>query len=198
MDKDTPPQDGQPIEPDAASSKEPGQETKGTQKTRLQGQYKRPSKAKSARSHGRIKELRAKEKFANLPSTQKEIIAVALAVAGADVAKTAELLDVGERQVERYRAKWVQLLPYLIDVSDYTYIRSDLISAVEAKALERVVTLLDRADNNLRDTVYALDILHRIGRLERNESTANLSTAVKHSSVVTLPAYPTAAIPSPE
>lgn len=129
--------------------------------------------------------------LATLTIDQRRAATLAMAVAGQPTDYIAKVLGVSERCIDNYRSEWANLLPNLVDVTNYKHIRDEIFTAVEATALRSLAALLARSGEEmaLKDLLATFKELHRAGRLERGESTSNVAQQVKHSTVVDLSAY---------
>lgn len=78
--------------------------------------------------------------------------------------------------VQRVIDLFQPILEQVGKVSSFRHAKADLIDAMQMQAFQSVVDPAKHADANLRDAVYAADVLYKIGRLERGQSTSNAAT----------------------
>lgn len=106
---------------------------------------------------------------------------VELAVKGVPKTEIAKITDTSRKQVYRILDKFKPVFTELENVHEYQDVKSQLFNASELKLLKSMMSQdkLDKASvNNL---AYAFQQIFTAGRLERNQSTSNVSQSVQFS-----------------
>ena len=84
-------------------------------------------------------------------------------------------IDATEQAVSEALSHFKDVFKTLEEIPRYKQVRSDIISACELTALKSVASGPDTEATYL-EKVKASEILHKMGRLERNLSTSNMAT----------------------
>lgn len=93
-------------------------------------------------------------------------------------------LDLDPATVSRISSQYSGLLQELETVQEFRDAKGDLLDAAQAKVLKSLVNegKLDKA--TLYHVAYALDVLYKSNRLERNQSTANVATTLTYTGTI--------------
>lgn len=101
--------------------------------------------------------------------------------AGIKKIEIAKQLDLHPSTVTKYLKRINTYYPHLKDVDAYRINKESLIQAVESQALQSIANTLQSETLNVRDASLAFKTLHQAGRLESNQSTANINNNIQFS-----------------
>jgi hypothetical protein len=101
---------------------------------------------------------------------------VELTVAGLNQAEIAQSMGIERSNVRDILLKFRPVFSRLDDAPNYKMVRAQILEAAELRLLESVLCESAIAKAPLNQRAYALDIVHKIRRLETGQSTTNIST----------------------
>lgn len=104
-------------------------------------------------------------------------LALQMDVAGVPRTEIARALGVHKATVSKALAKFEPLFQGLREVRDFREVKADIIDATQLRLLQSLMSEEKHKKASLNQAAYAFDVLYKANRLERNQSTANVSQA---------------------